>query len=648
MSAMNSVYPHLTAPIKIKNHIFRNRIWTAPITPHALQSTEPYPTEAVITHFANKAKGGAACVTCSGVALLPEENSGAFLSYDLTVKSHLNILSQLSERIHAHGAKASMELGGFHIPGKSYGVVGGMEDMMFGGVTEEMPEEAMLTACKAYADAAEAVKTAGFDVVMLNFGHHNDMGQFLSPLSNTRTDKYGGASLEDRARFPMMLLDSVRERIGPDMLIELRISGAEFEPGGIEIEESIEFIRMIEDKIDLIHVSAGMLTPRWVAVCHPSALTEPMPNAYLAAAVKAAGVKIPVMAIGGIQDLDAAEKFMADTGVDIVTMARGIIADTDIGNKAIQGRGEDVTPCVRCMHCHDSACSNYHFRCTVNPAIGIEHCLEQITSKATSGKRVAVIGGGPAGMNAALYADRLGHEVTLFEASGSLGGQIKFTDHVDFKHDLKRYKDFLIRHVEKSGVNIVLNQPASPEEIEKLGFAAVLVAVGAEPARPPIPGRDGDNVVQAANIFGNEGIVGYMAAVIGGGQVGCETALHLARLGRRVTILEMADELCPGGDYYSYSSALILELELSGMVEILTGVTCTGINNDGVSYKTSDGEEKRVAADTVIMAAGMKGKTQEAFDYARSAEKFFAIGDCSRVASVEEAVRSAFYSAHNI
>jgi tRNA-dihydrouridine synthase len=214
-------------------------------------------------------------------------------------------------------------------------------------------------------------------MVLLHFGHALQVGQFLSPLTNKRTDKFGG-DLENRARYPMMIINRIREKVGRKLLIEVRISGSEFEKGGIEIEEAIEFTKMIQDKIDLIHVSAGMHNDIWMTVTHPCDFLPPTPNVFLAEAVKKAGVKIPVVTIGGIQNLDGAEKIIEDGRADVVSIARGFIADPELGKKAYEGKGEDVTPCIKCVRCIDSVIFGHHFSCSVNPTIGFEHKLSEL------------------------------------------------------------------------------------------------------------------------------------------------------------------------------------------------------------------------------------------------------------------------------
>lgn len=554
-------------------------------------------------------------------------------------------MAQLADRIHFYGAKASMELGVVGVVQGDYAVCDGIR-MLTGKIGREMPESEMERHADAYAHTAEALKVVGFDMILLHFGHGLTMGQFLSPLTNKRTDKYGG-SLENRARFPNMIIDRIRERVGRDLLIEVRISGAEFEPGGIEVDDAIEFVRLIEDKIDLIHVSAGIHNPKGMTVTHPSGFLPPTPNVFLAQAVKNAGVKIPVATIGGIQNLDEGEKILADEKADVISIARGFIADPDLGVKARSGCGEDVVPCIKCMRCHDSVCYEYRYVCSVNPAIGYEHKLSDLILPARRKRKVVVVGGGPAGMKAALVASQRGHEVVLYEMGNTLGGLLNTADNVYFKYDLKRYKDYLIRQVRKSNIHLMLDTEVTSEFLKGTDADVIIAAIGADPVVPPISGVDGKNVMPAMNVYGREEQIGRMVGIIGGGLVGCETALHLSRMGKQVAVFEMQTELAPEASQ-THRTELMLKLEEDENIRCLTKACCTGIGEKEIIFEDQSGTKQKIDIDTVVIAAGMKGREEAAEAFRPLAAIFITVGDCEHPATVEQATSSAFFAASQL
>jgi 2,4-dienoyl-CoA reductase-like NADH-dependent reductase (Old Yellow Enzyme family)/thioredoxin reductase len=589
--------------------------------------------------FEARARAGAGMVTCASVTVGGATGDDHACQWDVSSPSHLNSLAEMAERIHFYGAKCTMEIMGIFPEG--YTVCDGAPIMGGPGTGHFMPVDRIKKYTEDYVNITVALKQAGFDGIMIHAGHNIPLAQFLSPLNNNRADEYGG-STKNRCRFPKEILAGIRAAIGPNMIIDLRVSGTECEAGGIDLEEGLRIAEILQEYVDIIQVSAGMHTPKWRTVVHPCGFLPPMPNVYLAEAYKKSGrIKPLVSTIGSIRNLSDAESIIAEGRADMVVMVRPFIADIDVLKKGMENREDEIRPCIRCMRCHDSDNYAFHMQCSVNPEVGIEHVLERASPTARR-RTVAVIGGGPAGIQAALTASLRGHKVTLFEKEPSLGGILRFTDHVEFKYPLKNFRDYLIERIEKSNVELRLGARAIPADIE--GFDAVIAAVGSVPLIPPIPGIEA--AVPALKVFGNEAARGNTVVVIGGGQVGCETALHLARSGKTVTVLEMRDAIAPDASPTSRDE-LLAEMQKERTLTPVCGAVCTSLEGEKVNYR-KDGLQKSLSVDTVILAAGMKGLTAEADAFMGLTEYYALAGDCSRPRTVEWAVKEGFYAAMNL
>ncbi|MBP2654590.1 MAG: NADH:flavin oxidoreductase, Old Yellow Enzyme family, partial [Firmicutes bacterium] len=330
-------YPHIFSPLKIGNVTFKNRIFSAPATAHLLQAQEEYPTEPVIAYYSNKAKGGSACITF-GAQVMDRLMPPDLLHSNTNVykTQYHRYWNQLTSAIHFYGAKASLELLGFEFHG--YDDRGNLITLSPDGTYgRKITVQEMSRIADDHAEAAEKAIMCGFDMILIHGGHGLFLSNFISPLFNTRDDEYGG-SLENRAKFPIMILDRIRERVGRNILIEYRVSGSELAPeGGIEIEDCIKFVQMIEEKIDIAHISVGnMNIPLTETIMHPTNFLKPGCNVNFASAVKQAGVKIPVLTLGAFQDPCLIEQVLAEGKADIVSIARGSIADAELVNKAYE------------------------------------------------------------------------------------------------------------------------------------------------------------------------------------------------------------------------------------------------------------------------------------------------------------------------
>lgn len=652
---MSSNYPNLFSPLRIGNITLKNRIEVAPMG--AEPNTSGYLSEQNLAAFERRAQGGAAIVT-RGETLVHAHTGSAHgnkcnLDNEGFMPSHL----QLTDRIHQHNALANIEIlhsGARAHPQYTGGIVYGpsAQPGVYGVDITPMDEDMMNQIADAFAHGAYVAKFGGFDMVMIHGGHGWLLSEFLSPLYNTRKDEYGG-SIENRARFPLMVVERIRKAVGPDFPIEFRMSGDEFMDGGYGLDEAVEFARMLDGKVDLLHVSATSFRDvNSGCRMFPSAFLPHGCNVYLAEAVKKA-VKTPVATVGALSDPAYMEDIIASGKADVIVVGRQILADPDFPNKARAGRFDEVRPCIRCNHClsldfvpYVDMCSGIS-ECSVNPQVGRELKEGAYQPKPEPGK-VLVIGGGPGGMEAALKAEAQGHEVILVEKEDHLGGMLKTaTQNVPFKQDLKRYMEYLIRMVERKAVHVMLATEATPELIKKIAADTVICAVGAEPIAPPIPGIDRKEVVRITDLCEKSVKFGDRVVVIGGGLIGCEEGLSLAMEGRDVTILEMTDRIAKDAPVL-HLKAMMLEYEKNEEhLRIVTEVTCTAIADAGVQVRDKDGKEYTYKADTVLVAAGMKPKIAEVEKLRTMDAEFITIGDCVKPGKVLQAVRGGYFAGKN-
>jgi 2,4-dienoyl-CoA reductase-like NADH-dependent reductase (Old Yellow Enzyme family)/thioredoxin reductase len=640
---MSKKYQNLLSPFKIGNVVLRNRLIASTSRPSYIQGPEPYPTEGVITYYANKAKNGAALVTCNGTGPVPVTvDRGHGTEFDIFDGHCLHYLSQLTEAVHFYGAKISMQLRGDVLP--QYDVSTGVPSLAIygtGGVSrpgEEIPAKLLAGIADNYALQAGILQEQGFDAVIIHMAYRALLAaRFLSPLTNKRTDEYGG-SLENRARFPLMIADRIKQKCGRDFLIEACISGSE-PAGGYTLEDTLEYARMFAGHYDLIQLRAGEIDP-----AHPTGYNpQRTPFLYMAEAVKKSGARIAVVTIGGYQDLDVCEEVIASGKADFIGMARSWISNPEYGRRLYEGKNEDVVPCIRCNKCHRSSSADpWANVCSVNPVYGLEHKIERMIEPPTEKKKVAVIGGGPAGMEAALIAAGRGQRVTLYEKSNAPGGWLKTADGVSFKWPLTEFKNYLVRQIGKSNIKVILNREATPEMLKKEEYDAILAAVGSEPVVPPIPGVKSRNVVYAADVFGKEDSLAEKVVVIGGGEIGLETGMHLAEKDHHVTLLEMRDRLAPDAPQVHFYTMLRDAWEERKNFKYILKARCNSIGYSQVTYLDAGGVEHALEAGSVVIAAGMKSRHDLALQFYGAGDKFYMIGDCNVAGNVQKAMRSAF------
>ena len=642
---MKTQYPHMFSPITIGGVTFKNRIWSAPAGAHLLYGKEGYPNDHVVAYYANKARGGSANITVSA------QNMDIYQEYD-NVHAHENIFdsenhrfwNHLTDAIHFYGAKASLELLGFSYHGRNY--KGELVNYSVNGEegTQILDKAAMESIASIYADAAENALKCGFDMILIHGGHGLILSQMLSPKFNTRTDEFGG-SLENRAKFPLMVIAAVRKAVGPKVPIEYRI-GPELIEGGLSVEEVVQFCQLIEDKVELIHVSAGLDTdPNFAVKTHPTMFLPHMPNVKYAAEVKKAVTKCPVVTVGSVVTPAEAEQVLEDGKADAVAMVRSLIADPFLPQKAREGHDEDIRPCLRCLDCLTGMQTKTKFACAVNPRTGHEFRLNAEEAAAPKTKKTVLIaGGGPGGLEAAATAAARGHQVILAEKSDSLGGLLKFTDYDSLKADLKRLKDHLIYRVEHSDVEIRLNTEVTPELVAEIKPDALFLALGSTPVVFPLPGIE--TAQHATTAYTNLDALGKTVAVMGGGLVGCETALFLAETGRDVTIIEMQNDVAPDANWM-HRVGMLQSFAQQKNLHVRTGLRCMAVTGEGVETQDKDGNTVVIPAESKVYAFGQRSVAADKL-MALDVPVIRIIGDCHQVGKTNGAIFDGYHAAMDL
>ncbi|MCD8156262.1 MAG: FAD-dependent oxidoreductase [Clostridiales bacterium] len=637
-------YPHLFSPFMVGKHLFKNRILAAPIGAWVF-SPDNYIFDYAIDMFAEKALGGAASVTAGHTEINyhePDED-GFGLYFDLRGRNGSAALSEFSRAVTSRGAHVSIELnyGGLYAGAKNrlcYGPSAYVEKD--DTVIHEMTEEKIAQTIRQYADCAARMQRCGFDMVTIHAAHGWLPEQFLSEKTNHRTDRFGG-SLENRMRFSLMLLDEVRAAVGPDFMIEYRMGGVDPALHPAEFEELLAFVHAIEDKIDLLHLSTG-LDANSKERTIPTYFWPRAINLPYAKALKDHGVKVPIAIVGAISDPETAGRVIAEGIADSVAMGRSLIADPQFPRKARCGQAEDITPCIGCMNCLSNMHKTHTVVCSVNPRTGREHRLASSVPSA-SGKKVVILGGGPAGMEAVITAADRGCKVVLIEKNPELGGLLNVSEEDPTKYLLHGFRDYLVHQTMKRGIEVRLNTEADRSMIESEQADALIVAVGATPVIPDLPGKDDIHVITAEEAYRNPDAVGQRVVVVGGNMVGCELALFFNQAGREVTLVEMSDRIhADANDPVGEA----IDARLQGAT-VLNEAKCTDLTPQNVCY-IQDGEEHTVTADTVVIAVGMQPKLDVFFEMQDAAEQVIPVGYCVRVSNVRGAVHTGYYAALDI
>lgn len=643
---MKTQYAHLFQPLRVNGMMLKNRIIAAPmgiIATHKIISSTNYGGMSAY----DRSLGGCALVHICG------EGDDIFEKYALdATREEWSVAKQT-------GARVSTEIG-FFSPVLSESsdneerlyarnsndkfVYGPCEGTRFDGFRmKALDSKSMDMIKQKIVKECLISKQFGFDAVTLHFGHDSLCSQFLSPVWNRRTDEYGGV-IQNRIRYPLEVLEAIRKAVGPSFPIILRVSRQLKVPESFSEDDMLYFLKSVENIVDMANISCGMDVYHAANVHAVPTIFEPHEyNRDFARRVKQ-NSKILVCLVGAIMSPEEGEQLIKDGYCDACMYGRSLIADPFWPKKAYEGREDEIVPCIRCMNCYHIATGHWNVQCSVNPRFRRENRVPLQLGKTAHPKNVVVIGGGPAGMKAALSAEEKGHHVTILEKESRLGGALYWGTMESDKADLRNYQDYLINRIRQSGIVVKCGFKATRENIAGMNPDSLIISIGAEPVVPPVKGVE--NALQCLNAIEQLDTLKGNIAIVGGGSVGCELALELAKRGNEVTIIEMTDQLAANGNML-YRVALMQHIDASHNIHPLLQTKCLKIGKDFLVI--ADGKaERTISADTIILAAGFRPKTEEAMRFYGITGDTCMVGDCLRVATVLEATNEAYFIGSNI
>ncbi len=631
-------------PIVVGGQTFKNRIMFPPLTTG--YEKNGMISEQDMGFYTRLAKGGVGYIVLGDVAPINSFSPTPKLFDD----SQIPAFKELADSVHAYGTKLGVQL--FH-PEYDVDAINSLfmqkkfdemrqrlhHDMMF--FTDEVSEEMLMAIIDKMCACAVRAQKAGVDVIQIHGDRLN--GCLCSTRMNHRTDKFGG-SLENRVRFARMLTRAIRKAV-PDMIIDYKLSivTPQRGKGGIDEADAVQFAQwLVEDGVDMFHVAQANHTGNMADTIPPMGVQPYGFFVRIAGNIKKA-VNVPVSAVGRIVDAEMAEHVIESGMADMVAVGRPLLADPDWGTKIAAGKACDIRRCISCNKgCTDAIQNRQFLSCVLNAENGYEN--SRSIQPAAQKKKVAVLGGGPAGLEAARVAALRGHDVTLFEKTTSLGGQLNIACVPPRKEEMRRATQDLIHAVCNAGVHLCMGQTRTAEQLKEAGFEAVINAVGAHSAAPRIPGIDGVNVADAWKVLAGEQQVYGTVAVIGGGMVGCETAEYLAARGCKVSVIEMMDKIA-AGESTTILPTLLENYKTYG-VEQYPSHKVKEFRMDAVVCENKDGAEVTIPCDYIVLAMGARSNEFDAAALEAANIPVYSIGDAAgKAADISNAIRTGYDTA---
>lgn len=631
-------------PIEVGGQTFKNRIMFPPLTTG--YEKNGMISEQDMGFYTRLAKGGVGYIVLGDVAPINSFSPTPKLFDD----SQIPAFKALADSVHAYGTKLGVQL--FH-PEYDVDAINSLfmqkkfdemrqrlhHDMMF--FTDEVSEEMLMAIIDKMCACAVRAQKAGVDVIQIHGDRLN--GCLCSTRMNHRTDKFGG-SLENRVRFARMLTRAIRKAV-PDMVIDYKLSivTPQRGKGGIDEADAVQFAQwLVEDGVDMFHVAQANHTGNMADTIPPMGVQPYGFFVKIAGDIKKA-VNVPVSAVGRIVDAEMAARVIESGMADIVAMGRPLLADPDWGTKIAAGKACDIRRCISCNKgCTDAIQNRQFLSCVLNAENGYENTRS--IQPAAQKKKIAVLGGGPAGLEAARVAALRGHDVTLFEKTTTLGGQLNIAYVPPRKEEMRRAAQDLIHAVCNAGVHLCMGQTRTAEQLKDAGFEAVINAVGAHSAAPRIPGIDSVNVADAWKVLAGEQQVYGTVAVIGGGMVGCETAEYLAARGCKVSVIEMMDKIAAGES--STILPTLLENYKTYGVEQYPSHKVKEFRMDAVVCENKDGAEVTIPCDYIVLAMGARSNEFDAAALEAANIPVYSIGDAAgKAADISNAIRTGYDTA---